>query len=176
MQTIIRQEKTSDYKTVFDIIEEAFKNEPYSDHKEQYLVEKLRKSNAFIPELSLVAELDGQVVGHILLTKIKINNKNESTDSLALAPISVKPAFQKKGIGGKLIIESHRIAKAMGYQSIVLLGHEKYYPKFGYELASKYGVKIPFNAPDENCMVIELVKNGLQDVGGTVQYSRPFNV
>ena len=174
MKITIRQEHPSDYKTVFDLIEEAFKNEQLSDQKEQILVEKLRKSSEFIPELSLVAVFNDEIIGHILLTKIKILNNNRSFDSLALAPVSVKPNFQKKGVGGKLIIESHRIAKILGHHSIVLLGHENYYPKFGYELASKYNIKIPFDAPDENCMVIELTENGLQGVSGTVQYSKAF--
>ena len=174
MKINIRQENTSDYKTVFKVIEGAFKNEPLSDLKEQILVDKLRKSSAFIPELSLVAEFNDEIVGHILLTKIKIINNNRSLDSLALAPVSVKPEFQNRGFGGKLILESHKIARELGFQSIVLLGHENYYPKFGYELASKYNIKIPFDAPDENCMIIELTENGLKGVSGTVQYSREF--
>ena len=174
MKTTIRQEKPSDYKTVFNLIEAAFKNEPYSDNKEQLLVEKLRGSDEFIPELSLVAELNGEIIGHILLTKIKIISENRSFESLALAPVSVKPKYQKKGVGGQLIIESHKRAKKLGYRSIVLLGHENYYPRFGYELASKYNIKIPFDAHDENCMVIELKENGLQGVSGTVQYSKSF--
>ncbi len=174
MEVILRPEKLVDYKAVFKLIEEAFNSEQFSDGKEQFLVEKLRKSNAFIPELSIVVEYRDEILGHILLTKIKIVNKKESFDSLALAPVSVKPKLQKQGIGGQLIKESHRLAKKLGYQSIVLLGHENYYPKFGYELCSKYGIKIPFEAPDENCMVIELVENGLQGVNGTVQYDKAF--
>ena len=164
MKTTIRQEKPSDYKTVFNLIEAAFKNEPYSDNKEQLLVEKLRGSDEFIPELSLVAELNGEIIGHILLTKIKIISENRSFESLALAPVSVKPKYQKKGVGGQLIIESHKRADALGYRSIVLLGHENYYPKFGYELTSKYNIKIHFDAPDENCKFIELKKKVLQGV------------
>ena len=167
---IIRQETHKDFKAVFNLIEEAFKTEKYSDHKEQFLVERLRKSAAFIPELSLVAEIDGKIVGHILITKLKINE----FDSLALAPVSVLPEFQGKGIGGKLIIESHKKAKELGYQSIVLLGHETYYPRFGYERADKYGIELPFEVPKENCMVIELTKNGLKGVSGMVVYPNEF--
>ena len=70
----IRQENSADFKAVFKLIKSAFKSEQISDHKEQFLVERLRKSNAFIPELSLIAELDNKIVGHILLTKLKIKN------------------------------------------------------------------------------------------------------
>jgi len=172
---IIRQENNNDFKDVFNVIEKAFKTEQFSDHKEQFLVERLRKSNAFIPELSLVAEIDGKIVGHILVTKLKIKNKTSEFDSLALAPVSVLPEFQGKGIGGKLIVESHKKAKELGHKSIVLLGHEKYYPRFGYEQADKYGIELPFEVPKENCMVIELTENGLNGVNGMVEYPKEFN-
>ena len=174
MKITLRQEVLADHGAVFKIIESAFENEAYSDHKEQFLVEKLRSSEVFIPELSIVAVDGNEIVGHILLTKILIRNENEAFESLALAPVSVKPNYQKRGIGGQLINEAHRMAKAMGYKSVVLLGHETYYPKFGYERASKYGIKIPFEAPDENCMVIELVEDGLKGVSGTVAYAKEF--
>ena len=170
----IRQENSSDFAAVFKLIEQAFENEEFSDHQEQFLVQRLRKSEAFIPELSLVAEIDEKIVGHILLTKLKIKNKTDSFDSLALAPVSVLPQFQRKGIGGKLILEAHDIARKLNYNSIVLLGHEKYYPRFGYEQADKYGIELPFEVPKENCMVIELTENGLLGVHGMVEYPKAF--
>lgn len=172
---IIRQENNNDHKEVFNLIQSAFKDAEFTDNKEQFLVERLRKSDAFISELSMIAEIEGKIVGHILLTKIKIKNKSNSFDSLALAPVSVLPEFQGKGIGGKLIIESHKKAKELGYKSIVLLGHENYYPRFGYKQASKYGIQLPFKVPKENCMVIELVENGLKGVNGMVEYPKEFN-
>lgn len=174
MNIKIRQEKTSDHKSVFDLIEKAFKNEEFSDHQEQFLVERLRKSTAFIPELSLVAEYEDELVGFILLTKIKIVNDNEIFDTLALAPVAVLPDFQNMGIGGKLIIQAHTIAKEKGHKSVVLLGHEKYYPRFGYAIADKFGIQFPFEAPKENCMVIELIESGLNGVNGVVEYPKEF--
>jgi len=109
----------------------------------------------------LVAEIDNEIVGHILLTKIKIRNDQNQYNSLALAPVSVLPKHQKKRIGGKLIIESHTIALKLGYNSIILLGHQVYYPKFGYKQAQKFGIKLPFKVLKENCMAIELTKNSL---------------
>jgi len=103
MDIIIRQEAPGDYKAVFHLITEAFEREALSDHKEQLLVERLRESNAFIPELSIVAELDGEIVGHILLTRIKIENANDEFESLAIAQISVHPHYHRNGIGGRLI-------------------------------------------------------------------------
>lgn len=174
MNITIRQERKGEHETVFNLITKAFETEQKSDHKEQYLVERLRSSAKYIPELSLVAESSGKIVGHILLTKIKIRNKQEVFDSLALAPLSVLPEYQRKGIGGKLIIASHKIAKELGYKSIVLIGHEKYYPRFGYQKAGKYEIKLPFDVPKENCMVIELTKNGLKGISGMVEYSKEF--
>lgn len=170
----IRQENKNDYKEVFHLIEEAFRKVEFTDHKEQFLVERLRNSDAFIPELSLVAEIDSKIVGHILLTKLKIRDKSKEFNSLALAPVSVLPQFQGKGIGGKLILEAHKTAKELGYKSIILLGHEKYYPKFGYKQADKFGIELPFEVPKENCMAIELIENGLNGVRGMVEYPKEF--
>ncbi len=71
MKVSIRQEKSSDFTFVFDLIEKAFRTMKISDHKEQFLVERLRKSTSFVPELSMIAEIDNNIVGHILLTKLK---------------------------------------------------------------------------------------------------------
>ncbi|UTN06519.1 N-acetyltransferase [Flavobacterium bizetiae] len=174
MEIKLRQETEQDHKSVFQVIQKAFENEEYSDHKEQFLVERLRKSNTFIPELSIVAEVDNKIVGHILLTKLEIENDINTYESLALAPVSVLPEFQGKGVGSKLILHSHEVAKELGYKSIILLGHEKYYPRFGYELTNKYGIEMPFDVPAENCMVAVLVKNGLSGVRGKVIYPDAF--
>lgn len=171
----IRKEESKDYKEVFNLIENAFKDEVYTDHKEQFLVERLRNSESFVPELSLVAEVDGQIAGYVLLTKIKIINDNlQEAPSLSLAPVAVLTEYQGKGIGGKLIQKAHQIAKELQFGSIILLGHAEYYPKFGYKMTKEYGIKLPFEVPDENCMLIELTENALKDVTGTVEYSKEF--
>ena len=174
MEIIIRQENESDHHAVFGLIEKAFEKLEFSDHLEHFLVQRLRKSTAFVPELSIVAEIDNTIVGHILLTKLKIKNGPDEYDSLALAPVSVLPQYQDKGIGGILIQEAHKKARDLGYRSIVLLGHEKYYPKFGYKQADSFGIELPFDVPKENCMAIELVENGLDGVYGTVEYPKEF--
>lgn len=174
MDILLRSEKRSDYTKVAFIIEEAFKTEAYSNQTEHLLVERLRSSDAFIPELSIVAELNGELVGHILLTKISIQDGEKLTPSLALAPVSVLPDHQGKSIGGLLIKEAHKVAKYLGYQSVILIGHEDYYPRFGYEPTSKYGIRLPFEAPEKNCMLIELKENALKGVSGTVVYAKAF--
>ncbi len=170
----IRIETVSDLPQVEQVIIEAFKDDPIGDHTEHFLVNRLRKSDAFIPELSLVAELNGKVVGHILLTRMIIKNDNQSHSSLSLAPVSVHPAHQGKGIGCSLIRKAHEVAISLGHKSIILLGHKDYYPRFGYKQASAFGVKLPFDVPDKYCMALELVEDGLKGVSGMVEYPKEF--
>lgn len=174
MQIKIRQERKEDHSDVFELISKAFEREELSDHREQFLVERLRKSKVFIPELSLVAETNGRLAGHILLSKVQIKNESESFESLALAPVSVLPEFQKMGIGGKLIEEAHSVAIKLGFGSVILLGHADYYPKFGYQKAEEFGVKLPFDVPSENCLAIELFPQSLKDVSDIVEYPSEF--
>lgn len=177
MNVIIRTEVKEDFKAVFELIQNAFENEEYTDHKEHYLVERLRNSNAFIPELSLIAEVNNQIVGYILLTKINIVDANATSyTSLALAPVAVLQMFQGKGIGGELIKAAHKKARDLGFGSVVLLGHENYYPRFGYRLTKEFGIKLPFDVPEANCMAIELNENSLQNVNGIVQYPKEFEI
>ncbi len=177
MNATIRTAVKEDFNKIFKLLQNAFENEEYSDHKEHYLVERLINSDAFVPGLSLVAESDNQIVGYILLTKIAIVDANANNHrSLALAPVAVLPAFQGKGIGGKLIETAHRKARESGFGSVVLLGHENYYPRFGYKPAKEFGIKLPFDVPENNCMAIELNENSLQGVSGIVQYPKEFEI
>lgn len=170
----IKRETNEDHERVFEVIEQAFREEELSDHNEHYLVERLRKSDAFVPELSLVAESDGCIVGHILLTEITISGNSTPHKFLALAPISVLPEYQGKGIGSKLIDEAHTIADRLGYSAIVLVGHAEYYPRFGYVKASNYGIKVPFDAPDDSVMVKPLKSDVLKNTSGVVHYDKAF--
>lgn len=174
MQIQIRPEGPKDYPTVFKLIEQAFAEMPFSSHTEHFIVEKLRKTDAYIPELSLVAEQDGDIVGHIILSKIKIDNGQQQFDALILGPVSVWPDLHSQGIGSQLIKMAHKVAKALGHQIVVLLGHKDYYPRFGYQLMRDYGISLPHEASPENCMVIELTQGALEGVSGQVIYSKPF--
>lgn len=174
MDFTIRQEQTEDYSAVHKTVELAFKDVEESDHSEPFLVDKLRLTDAFIPELSLVAEADGEIIGHILLTKVEIVSEKESVPSLGLAPVSVLPQYQRKGVGSALIREAHKRAAELGYGSVVLLGHKDYYPKFGYRQAIDFGIEFPFDVPLEYCMAIELHPEALKGVRGKIRYARPF--
>lgn len=149
---IIRQETKLDYIQVFELIKNTFKNAERSDGNEHYLVERLRKSESFIPELSLVAEYNKKIIGHVLFTEVKVGN----TTQLALAPLTVLTDFQRRGIGKTLIKEGHRIAKNIGYEYSILLGHTSYYPRFGYIPAIKFGIQCPFDVPSEFFMALNL--------------------
>ena len=106
----IRRETPDDYEEVYALIMEAFASAEHADGTEQDLTAALRKSAAFIPELSLVAEANGRLAGHILFTKITIGGR----EALALAPLSVRPEYQRQGVGTALMDEGHRIAKEIG--------------------------------------------------------------
>ncbi|MGE8054647.1 GNAT family N-acetyltransferase [Bacillus mycoides] len=169
----IRQEQQNDCSKTEEVVQQSFLNEEFSDKKEHELVKRIRECDAFIPELSIVA-VDEEIVGHIMLSKIKIEQDGTSVESLALAPVSVARGHQKKGIGGKLIVAALEKAKELGHESVVVLGHPEYYPKFGFKKASDWNIKAPFEVPDEVFMVIELGENALQGVEGIVQYSSAF--
>ncbi|HDX9652759.1 N-acetyltransferase [Bacillus wiedmannii] len=169
----IRQEQQNDYRKTEEVVQQAFSHEECSDKTEHELVSRIRKCDAFIPELSIVA-VDEEIVGHILLSKITIEQGENSVESLALAPVSVTPIHQRKGIGGKLIIAALEKAKGLGYGSVVVLGHPEYYPKFGFKKASEWNIKAPFEVPDEVFMVMELRGNALEGVEGVVEYSSAF--
>ncbi|ULL19637.1 N-acetyltransferase [Paenibacillus sp. H1-7] len=170
----IRMEEVNDYRVTEQVIQEAFAGLAFSDQKEHELVRKLRHSEAFIPELSLVFEEDGRIAGHILLSKIMIVNDQQSFEALALAPVSVLPSYQKQGIGAQLVRESLQRAKNLGYPAVIVMGHEHYYPKFGFQPASRWGITAPFEVPDELFMALELEDNSLKGIHGVVQYASAF--
>ena len=173
----IRKETPKDYAWVVELTEKAFETMEFSDHNEGKLVENLRKSESFIRDLSLVAELNGKVVGHILFTPLRIENNQRHFDSLTLAPVSVLPEFQNQGIGSQLILAGHERAKELGFKSVIVFGHPKYYPRFGYIPASSYGIKSPIPLPsDDVFMTLELVDGSLSGVSGTVVFPPEFGI
>lgn len=106
-----------------------------------------------------------KIVGHILFTRAAVNG----TQVLALAPLSVLPEYQNRGIGQALIREGHRVAKRLGYPYCVVLGHKTYYPRLGYVPASQYGIKAPFEVEDECFMAVRLGEV-IGNLNGTMEY------
>jgi predicted N-acetyltransferase YhbS len=164
MKITIRQEISTDYDVVYDITEQAF-----GQKVESVLVNLLRQSDEFIQELSLVAVIDDEVVGHCMMTRLTIDN---DTNYLVLAPVSVHPDYQGKSIGGQLIKKSIEIARTMKFDGISVLGHAKYYPKFGFVKASEYNITCPYEVPDESFMFLAFSDHIKE---GEVVYSSAFS-
>ncbi len=115
---MIRKEQTEDYSEVEALVTAAFEEAEHSDGNEALLVRALRKSGSFVPALSLVAvSEEGRIIGHILFTEVRIGPNT----ALALAPLSVHPDFQRKGVGTALIGQGHHAARNMGYDVSVVL-------------------------------------------------------
>jgi putative acetyltransferase len=142
---------------------------------EAALVDALRTGDAFIPDLSLVAEIRGQVVGHILFTPVVIRSDDHETPALSLAPVAVLPDFQRLGIGSRLVEEGLARARILGHRLVIVVGHPGYYPRFGFLPARPQGLSAPFPVPDEAFMVCELAAGALAGAEGTVVYPPPFD-
>jgi len=146
----IRKEKKSDIKAIFEITKQAFANHPVSQGTEQFIINALRKDNALT--ISLVAEIEGKVVGHIAFSPIAISDG--SCDWYTLGPISVQPKFQRQGIGHALIREGLSQLKSLGAQGCVVVGPPEYYNRFGFKsypnlsmqgVPQQYVLALPFN-------------------------------
>ena len=152
---ILRQELPKDYETVHHLIADSFATAEHSDGNEADLVAALRTGPSFVPALSRVAEVQGEIVGHILLTKAHVG----STTVLALAPLSVKPQFQRQGIGRALILDGHAVAKRLGFSYVLVLGSRAYYTRFGYAPAARFHIEAPKGVPSDHLMAICLWEN-----------------
>ncbi len=170
MEINIRPETFKDYAGIKKVNDLAF-NQP----NEGILIEKLRSKIEFIKDLSLVAELNGLIVGHILFFPIKVIGEIKICNSLSLAPMSVLPGHQRKGIGSQLVIRGIESVKKIGFKSIIVLGHKDYYPKFGFTPASNWKITSPFEVPDEAFMALELAEGSLKNVSGLVEYPPEFD-
>lgn len=167
----IRPEKNEDIPAIREVNFLAFKQE-----NESRLVDAIRESEFFVPELSLVAVKDDEeIVGHILFSIISIETERGSIPTIGLAPMAVKPAYQKQGIGSKLVEEGLKRCEQLGYEHVVVLGHPHFYPKFGFETSNPKGIEAPFPVPDEVFMVLELKQGSLNGIKGKVQYPPAFS-
>ncbi|MDG0811069.1 GNAT family N-acetyltransferase [Cohnella rhizosphaerae] len=160
----IRTETNEDIDAVRQIHLAAFGGR----EDESRLADRIRESAGFVPELSLVAEADVRVVGHMLISKAELVDGQDATDTLVLAPIGVLPDAQGRGVGGALIREGIHRAEEMGYKLIFLIGHPSYYPRFGFKPAVDSGlVLMQFDVPDDVFMVRELAEGELARLAAT---------
>lgn len=170
MNVILRPEIKSDFQGITKVNNLAF-----GQPNEGILVKKLRENPSFVSDLSIVASgPEDEVFGHILFFPVNIVSEKSTILSLALAPMSVLPAYQNKGIGTNLVLKGLSKAKELGYSSVIVLGHPEFYPRFGFKPASKWNINSPYNVPDEVFMALELIHGSLSDVSGTVQYPKEF--
>lgn len=166
---IIRPEQPADYSAIRNVIEQSF-----GRPAEANLVDALRGVPGFDPQFSLVAEVGTRIVGHICFSPITIESPSQSWPALALAPVAVHPEYQRRGIGSGLILHGLHICRLRGHGVVVLLGEPGYYHRFGFQRASEFAVRPPFDVPDDAFMLIELHDNALHGVSGTVRYPKPF--
>lgn len=167
-EIIVRSETPDDIRAIDVVHLSAFQGE-----SEAQLISALRKSSEYIPDLSLVAELNGRIVGHLLLSKVSLKRDEGETAVFALGPMAVVPSQSHRGIGSELIKAA--IAKAREYEcsGIVVAGHPQYYHRFGFSQASDWGVQCNLQVPTDALTALELVP-GTLDGGGKVEYPKVF--
>ncbi|RUR79235.1 GNAT family N-acetyltransferase [Chlorogloeopsis fritschii PCC 9212] len=146
----------------------------FAQPQEAQLVDKIRNSENFIPELSLMAVENGKVLGHILFNRIFIEASQQTLPALALAPLAVIPQRQHQGIGTRLVQVGLSKCRELDYAIVVVVGYPHYYQRFGFQTASKFGLMSSLSVPDEAFMVLELKRSALAHISGTVHYPAYF--
>lgn len=165
----LREETSEDRPGIYRVHREAFGGEV-----EPRIVEGLRDTPYWVPGLSLVAEDAGEIIGHVLLSRVELRDSPRPVSLLALGPVGVLPERQNSGVGTALIERVLLRAEGSEFDGVVVLGHAGYYPRFGFVPASRFGIRCPFGVPDENYLARELRPGGLAGAGGTVLYPAPW--
>ena len=165
----VREEKTEDITSIRAINERAF-----GQPTEANIIDRLRGSCVDI--ISLVAVDGNKVVGHILFSPVVIESDHGVISGMGLAPMAVMPERQRQGIGFALVRKGLAIIRERGYPFVIVLGHSEYYPRFGFEPASKYGLLCQWEeVPDEAFMVIVFNRDEIENVHDIVYYKDEFN-
>src|SRR3990170_2235551 len=162
----IRPERAEDIASVRAVNRAAFDTSAEAD-----LVDVLRAQAK--PLLSLVADDAGSIVGHILFSPVGLSGHPE-LKIMGLAPMAVLPGSQRRGIGSALVRAGLRGCSELGYAAVVVLGHPKYYSRFGFVPASRFGIGCEYDMPDEAFMAIELEPGVLAGRSGTIRYNPAF--
>jgi len=177
MNISIRLENENDFRNVENMIREAFWDLYKPGCDEHLLVHKIRKTDAFIKELDFVACDEEKIVGNIIYSKAKvINENNEEFEILCMGPLGVLPSYQGKGIGTLLMKHSIKVAKALGYNAIVIFGNPNYYHRFGFENAKKYNIQTSWGDNFEDFMVLELYEGSLEGISGKFYEDSVFKI
>lgn len=162
----IRTESAQDYAAIRQLHRAAFGGD-----EEARLVDALRDGGGLT--VSLVAEEQGQIVGHIALSPMQ--QRNGPATALGLGPMAVVPGRQKQGIGSALVNAALEAARGEGTHAIFVLGHPDYYPRFGFIPAHEKGIQSTYDVPAEAFMVLELQPGTLDDSSGVVHYHEAFD-
>ena len=159
----IRPEESEDRKGIRHVNIKAFETDA-----EANIIDALRESG--IPLISLVAEENGEIVGHILFSSVTLDGSKSNISIAGLAPMAVLPDWQNKGVGSKLVEEGLKQCKQSGYAAVVVLGHPGYYPRFGFVPSVNYGIISEYDVPNEVFMIKEIQDGALDGCSGTVRY------
>ena len=164
---LIRPEERKDHAAVRILNTSAFETPV-----EANLVDALRIQAQ--PFISLVAEDDGAIVGHIMFTPVLLSG-HPSLRIMGLGPMAVDPKQQRKGIGSALVRAGLEQCEKLGFGGVVVLGHSDYYPRFGFSPSTGFGIVCEYEVPEELFMVLELQAGYLHDVSGTIKYNAAFS-
>ena len=164
----VRPEKSEDVPAIRIVNEQAFGGTAEAD-----LVDALRRNGK--TAISLVAEDDGHIVGHIFFSAVTIESKETGLTGIGLAPLAVIPERQNQGIGSMLMEHGLRRCRNEDHPFVVVLGHPNYYPRFGFVPASRFGIKSEYDVADEVFMVMELREGALTGCAGVAKYQPEFN-
>lgn len=167
LEPTIRQEEPRDLSAIYRVNKAAFGGE-----HEPKLVDQLRTGTDLV--ISLVAEIDGKVVGHVAMSRIAVTSEDAEAGGLALAPVAVEPDRQRHGIGSALIRKAIEVAAQRGEAFILVLGHNKYYPRFGFSVGLPMNLRHPF--PADSFMALELKPGAMNDLRGRVRYPSAFGL
>ncbi|MFA0815162.1 MAG: GNAT family N-acetyltransferase [Anaerofustis sp.] len=167
MDIILRNETEADWRAVEELTREAFWNVYVPGCCEHYLAHVMRESELFIPELDFVAEADGKIVGNIMYAHSMVAEGDDKIyPVITFGPVSVLPAYQKQGVGSRLIRHTLDLAKKMGYPAVFIYGDPAYYSRFGFVPAETYRIKNASGKYADALQVLELEKGAMEDISG----------
>jgi putative acetyltransferase len=164
---ILREERSEDIEAIRAVNFEAF-----GQPQEGRLVDALRDNGGVL--LSMVAVSAEQIIGHILYSPVSIATSAGELIGAGLGPMAVHPDFQRQGIGSRLVEAGNQKIRDAGYPFIVVLGHPQYYPRFGFQAASRHGIRCEWDVPDNVFMMLVLDEMKMKNVSGLAKYREEF--